>query len=272
MVRVVLEGVRGRAFVSVVFDDAGRLAGLSIDGDETDARFHIVIGCTRRGTAPLTRDEGRAQREQLQAFYGMLVSGPLGFGEGGGPAPRWRDPLHPPQMPLDIQVGDVEAAEVAVLANGGAKLEDRGGWRVYEDPAGHPLCLSPGLREGPGALGRLFRVVIDCPDPAVEARFWGGLLDMPLRVEDSPDRIVIARDDADRPLIGLQRVVDYRPPRWPDPEYPAQMHFDLGFDDRVARERLALQLGATRLPPQGGSCPVYADPAGHPFCLCYKGE
>lgn len=73
-------------------------------------------------------------------------------------------------------------------------------------------------------------------------------------------------------MIALQQIADYRPPRWPDPDYPAQMHFDLGYDNRPQKELLAVQLGASRLPPQGGSCPVYADPAGHPFCLCYKGE
>jgi hypothetical protein len=115
-------------------------------------------------------------------------------------------------------------------------------------------------------------VVLDCADPPALAQFWSVLLDMPRRVDESPDRIVIARDDGQLPMIAVQRIADYEPPRWPDPEYPAQMHFDIGFDDRVQKERLALELGATRLPPQGGSCPVYADPAGHPFCLCYKGE
>lgn len=36
----------------------------------------------------------------------------------------------------------------------------------------------------------------------------------------------------------------------------------------AAARTLAEQLGAIRLPPLGGSCPVYADPAGHPFCPC----
>jgi hypothetical protein len=146
------------------------------------------------------------------------------------------------------------------------------GWRVYADPVGHPFCLYPGLVEQTDRFGTLLRVVIDCADPPVLARFWGALLDMPRRVEESADRIVIARDDDRLPMIAVQRVADYQPPRWPDPDHPAQMHFDIFFDDRARKERLALELGATRIPPQGGSCPVYADPAGHPFCLCYKGE
>jgi hypothetical protein len=104
------------------------------------------------------------------------------------------------------------------------------------------------------------------------AAFWSALLDLPDRIEDTPDRIVIAGSDRRLPMLAMQRVDDYQPPRWPDPEYPAQLHLDLTFDDRQARERLALQLGATKLPPQGGSCPVYTDPAGHPFCLCMTGE
>ena len=134
------------------------------------------------------------------------------------------------------------------------------------------FCLYPGLAEPTDRFGTLVRVVVDCADPPPLARFWAAVLDMPRRVEESPERIVIARDDDRLPMLALQRVPDYQPPRWPDPEYPPQMHFDIGFDNRAAKERLALGLGGTRLPPQGGSCPVYADPAGHPFCLCYKGE
>jgi hypothetical protein len=40
----------------------------------------------------------------------------------------------------------------------------------------------------------------------------------------------------------------------------------------MAAQELALRLGAIRLPPQGGSCPVFADPAAHPFCLCAPGQ
>lgn len=260
MARVVFDGSRGRAFVSVLFDDAAKVAGLAIDQDERDGRFWVVIGCTRE------------QHDDLRAFYAMLATGQVGFGEGGIRPPRWRDPAYPAQIHLDVAVADLQAAELAVLQHGARKLAEFPGWRVYADPVGHPFCLYPGPAEPTDRLGTLVRVVIECADPSALARFWGAMLDMPRRVEESPDRIVIAGDDASLPMIALQRVADYQPPRWPDPEYPAQMHFDLGFDDRTRKERLALDLGATRLPPQGGSCPVYADPAGHPFCLCYKGE
>jgi hypothetical protein len=169
-------------------------------------------------------------------------------------------------------VADLEEAEGEVVARGATKLAEFPTWRVYADPVGHPFCLYPELTEPAERIGTLSRVVIDCADPAVLANFWAAMLDMPRRLHDTGDRIVIAGGNTEQPMVALQRIPEYRPPRGPDPEHPAQMHFDIGYDDRLAKERLALRLGAGRLPAQGGSCPVYADPAGHPFCLCYKGE
>jgi hypothetical protein len=39
-------------------------------------------------------------------------------------------------------------------------------------------------------------------------------------------------------------------------------------DDIDEAEPKVLALGATPLPGEGSSFRVYADPAGHPFCLC----
>jgi hypothetical protein len=261
MVRFTVEGDRGQLFVTVVLDADG-LGGLAIDEEVRDGRFGICIGC------------GDEQRATLQSFWDRLVRAPLGFGEGNRRPPRWPDPAYPQQMHLDVLVPDLAAADAEVVGNGAVRLRDSGDFRVYADPGGHPFCLyaDPGGRFEPDRLGALVRVVIDCPDPRALATFWAGLLDMPERVEDSPDRVVIARQDGKLPMIGLQRVEEYRPPKWPDPEYPAQLHFDISFDDRVAAEAVAVRLGATRQPPQGGSCPVYTDPVGHPFCLCMTGE
>lgn len=263
MTRVVFEGSRGQAFVSVLFDETAKVVGIAVNDNERDGGFGIVIGC-----------DGE-QRDELRSFYGMLVRGPLGFGEGVGRAPRWRDPTRPQQIHLDVTVGDLANAETVVLDHGASKLEDGDGFRVYADPVGHPFCLYsdtslPATNVAP--LGVLSRVMIDCPEPQALASFWAALLDLPRRVENSPHRVVISTEQEELPMVGFQRVERYQAPQWPDPEHPAQMHFDISFDDRPAKERLILELGATRLPPQGGSCPVYADPAGHPFCLCYTGE
>ena len=59
---------------------------------------------------------------------------------------------------------------------------------------------------------------------------------------------------------------DQRPPRWPDPEYPQQLHLDILVPDAVAADQLVTGMGATLLKDQG-DFRTYADPAGHPFCL-----
>lgn len=45
------------------------------------------------------------------------------------------------------------------------------------------------------------------------------------------------------------------------------MHFDVMVDDVAAAEPRVQALGAYRLPGGDSRSPVYADPAGHPFCL-----
>jgi len=103
-------------------------------------------------------------------------------------------------------------------------------------------------------------VAFDCDDPEVLARFYEQLVDKWERVEDTPDRIILSPLAGDLPLFVCQRT-DVRPPRWGDPDYPFQLHFDLSFDDENAID-LARQLGAVHIAGE-----VHADPAGHPFCL-----
>lgn len=59
---------------------------------------------------------------------------------------------------------------------------------------------------------------------------------------------------------------EQRPPRWPDPEYPQQMHLDIGVPDVNAAGERVVGRGARLLKDNEGFR-VYADPAGHPFCL-----
>lgn len=60
-------------------------------------------------------------------------------------APTWPGGAHPQQFHLDFSVADIDAAEPAVLALGARVHEhqpsERGSFRVYVDPAGHPFCL-----------------------------------------------------------------------------------------------------------------------------------
>jgi catechol 2,3-dioxygenase-like lactoylglutathione lyase family enzyme len=114
-------------------------------------------------------------------------------------------------------------------------------------------------------------IVIDCSDARALASFYAELLGMRIIREDW---MVIAKDEHSLPRLAFEEIPGYRPPQWPDPdrEYPQQMHICFGVDDPEGAAELAVRLGATRLPDMGGSCPVYADPAGHPFCLCAPGQ
>lgn len=271
--RFAIDGDNGRAFLTVRFDSDGRLIGL-VEGtrekEEGEPPTSVTIACPP--------DSWLA----MKTFYkGLLATDPP-CREAGDPyvPPRWPDPRYPQQMHLDILVADLDASEEVALANGGTKLQDTGSYRTYADPVGHPLCLYPEVSGradvGPsGAPGVIARIVIDCPDPLALASFYARLLRMPQRVEDAADRIVIAREADVFPMLAFQRVEDYLPPRWPDPAYPAQLHFDLMFDDRAAAARRAGELGATWIRPQHGQEHfehVYADPAGHPFCLLEPGD
>ena len=59
---------------------------------------------------------------------------------------------------------------------------------------------------------------------------------------------------------------DQRPPRWPDPEYPQQMHLDILVLDVEAADKFVTGMGAALLADQG-NFRTYGDPAGQPFCL-----
>ncbi|MFJ8596329.1 VOC family protein [Streptomyces sp. NPDC093598] len=70
-------------------------------------------------------------------------------------------------------------------------------------------------------------------------------------------------------VLAFQRVEDHRPPRWPDSAHPQQFHLDLGVKDLERAQEDVLDRGATLLDEGDGkrSWRIFADPAGHPFCL-----
>jgi len=109
--------------------------------------------------------------------------------------------------------------------------------------------------------GRLHHVILDCPDPRGLAEFYAVLLGQPV-THDSGDFVVVAAD-ATSSGIAFQRAADHRAPTWPDPSVPQQIHVDVMVEDVAEAEAFVLGLGATRLGGDG----VFADPAGHPFCL-----
>jgi catechol 2,3-dioxygenase-like lactoylglutathione lyase family enzyme len=111
------------------------------------------------------------------------------------------------------------------------------------------------------AIGRLHHLIMDAADPAASARFWSALLGDPVTYADD-DFVVVAPSDSASGLA-FQRAPGVPAPTWPDPSVPQQMHVDVMVDDLEAAAGAVMALGAR---PLGGDH-VYADPAGHPFCL-----
>ncbi|GIE74901.1 glyoxalase [Actinoplanes philippinensis] len=115
------------------------------------------------------------------------------------------------------------------------------------------------------AIARFPTIVLDCPDPAALAKFYGEMLDW--KAEPSEDWVDLKADYGQ--CISFQRVENYRAPAWPEQEVPQQMHLDVVVDDLDTAEAAVVALGATRHPHQPGTTfRVFLDPAGHPFCLC----
>jgi predicted enzyme related to lactoylglutathione lyase len=115
------------------------------------------------------------------------------------------------------------------------------------------------------AIARYPSVVIDCPDPAALAAFYGTLLDWPVQVEENWAHIRAEYGDS----IGFQKVEGFTPPVWPSSIAPQQMHLDVTVEDLDIAEAAVLELGAAKHEHQPGTTfRVFLDPAGHPFCLC----
>lgn len=115
-------------------------------------------------------------------------------------------------------------------------------------------------------------VVLDTADVDRESRFWADLLGGTIAAQDDDWHTVTAPDGT---KIGLQLAPDHVRPQWPDGQ-PQQIHLDLDVTDIAAAHEHALSVGATVLSPSEGpdrarehGFVVYADPAGHPFCLCW---
>lgn len=118
---------------------------------------------------------------------------------------------------------------------------------------------------------RLAKVVLDCPEPQRLADFYAELLGSVVDAGSGPDWVDLAGPGK---MLSFQRVPGYEAPSWPD-GVPQQMHLDLEVDEFSLPHERVLALGARPLDPLTPPAPadrrgyrVYADPAGHPFCLC----
>lgn len=111
-------------------------------------------------------------------------------------------------------------------------------------------------------IGRLHHLVLDCRDPAALAQFWSRLLGLPVTYAD--DEFVVVSVSQQLSGLAFQLSPGHVAPVWPGTDGQQQMHLDVMVDDVAAATDQALGIGARRLSSDGT---VFADPAGHPFCL-----
>jgi hypothetical protein len=108
-------------------------------------------------------------------------------------------------------------------------------------------------------------VTLDCPHPGELAAFYAQLTGGEVTVSAPHWAMTTCPDGA---TISFQVDPAYTPPTWSESASTQQIHLDFDVDDLDATEARALAAGATRFDFQPNDhCRVYADPAGHPFCL-----
>jgi len=126
---------------------------------------------------------------------------------------------------------------------------------------------------------RLRQVVLDCTDARLLAEFYRRLLGLEYRPGhelDDPEGddwlvLVVPGDGAN---LAFQQVPELAEATWPEGPRPQQLHLDLTVPDVAAldvQHERALELGARLLQDRSRDpdepLRVYADPAGHPFCI-----
>ncbi|MFB9556970.1 VOC family protein [Streptomyces roseoviridis] len=124
-----------------------------------------------------------------------------------------------------------------------------------------------------GPIGTLQCVVLDCPDVLELATFYQRLLGGEINRPDPQwavgDSWATLHGASGAPVLAFQGVADHRPPVWGAPEQ--QFHIDVRVADLDAAHDAVIALGAWRLDAatddENRAWRIYADPAGHPFCL-----
>lgn len=117
-------------------------------------------------------------------------------------------------------------------------------------------------------------VAFDAADLEAESAFWAGVLGGTV---DRDEDWHMVMDPDGTPRIGVQLAPNHVRPEWPDGAQQQQAHLDLWVTDLGAAHDEVMALGATLLqeaPDRDAveGWQVYADPAGHPFCLCWHRE
>lgn len=131
---------------------------------------------------------------------------------------------------------------------------------------------------------RIVQVVLDSPDARGLAEFYRQLFGLEYRESDAPpppgepdenggDWLVL-RNPSGGPQLAFQQTDGVKPSTWPEPTVPQMLHLDTVVASRADLEtqrQRALDLGATlrfdRSDDPDEPLYVFADPAGHPFCI-----
>jgi catechol 2,3-dioxygenase-like lactoylglutathione lyase family enzyme len=130
----------------------------------------------------------------------------------------------------------------------------------------------------------LVQVVLDAPDARGLAEFYRQLLELQYRPGDEPPAAgeadpqgedwLVLRDADGRNRLAFQRVPGMPEATWPEGPRPQQLHLDLSvptvadLDEQHERvQALGARLLLDRYDDPEEPLYVYADPAGHPFCI-----
>ena len=113
-------------------------------------------------------------------------------------------------------------------------------------------------------------IVFDAADLAAESSFWAGVLGGRV-IADDDDGWHSVLDADGQWRIGVQLAPNHVPPEWPHGA-PQQVHLDLHVEDAATAHDEVIALGACLLQTADDldaleGHQVYADPAGHPFCI-----
>ncbi|MFF8398970.1 VOC family protein [Streptomyces sp. NPDC016172] len=114
---------------------------------------------------------------------------------------------------------------------------------------------------------KLSAITLDCADPLALAAFYQQATGLELHPKSDADFAALEGDNG--LSLAFQRVDDHRPPGWPDPAVPQQLHCCFRVTDLDEAETRLLKLGAGKPEhqPNAGRWRVLTDPAGHPFCV-----
>ena len=132
------------------------------------------------------------------------------------------------------------------------------------------------------------QVVLDCTDARRLAEFYRELLGWQYRPGDEPPAAgeddpqgadwLVLRNSEGGVGVAFQQVPGLPEPTWPDSTQPQQLHLDLTVptaEDLDVQHGRAMSLGARLLHDRSDDpdepLRVYADLAGHPFCIFVAG-